>query len=97
MTTGNRIQATDYPSFTKAMSSYIYKQLNVAPYLGGVHSTSLGYYYGKRPCQLYTALVNPQFYMCTSLTLRTMTMVFGFGTRLGVRMKWHEILKMTSY
>ena len=27
----------------------ICKQLNAAPYLGGVHSISLGQYYGKRP------------------------------------------------
>ena len=43
----------------------ICKQLNAAPYLGGVHSISLGHYYEKRPCQLYTrtyaALVNRDF------------------------------------
>ena len=27
-------------------------QLKAAPYLGGMHSISLGHYYGKRPCQL---------------------------------------------
>jgi len=29
----------------------IRKKLNAAPYLGGVHSISLGHYYGKRSCQ----------------------------------------------
>ena len=36
----------------------ICKQLNAAPYLGGVHSISLGHNYEKRPCQPYAALVN---------------------------------------
>ena len=38
-------------------------------------------------CQPYAALVNPQFHMCTSLTPRPMTVVFGLGTRLRVRMR----------
>ena len=44
------------------LSIAICNQLNAAPYSGGVHCISLGHYYWKRPCQLYTALVNPQFY-----------------------------------
>ena len=39
----------------------ICKQLNAAPYLGGVHSISLGHYYEKRPYQPYAALVNRDF------------------------------------
>ena len=31
----------------------ICKQLNAAPYLGGVHSISFGHNYEKRPCQAY--------------------------------------------
>ena len=64
----------------------ICKQLNVAPYLGGVQSVSLGQYYGKRPCQPHAALFNPRF-TCTSLTPRPMTVVIGLGTRLHVRMR----------
>ena len=62
----------------------ICKQLNAAPYLGGVHSISLGHYYEKRPCQPYAALVNRD---CTSLAPRPMTVVFGLGKRLRVRMR----------
>ena len=65
----------------------ICKQLNAAPYLGGVHSISLGHYYGKRPCQPYAVLVNPRFHGCTSLAPRPMTVVFGLGTRLRVHMR----------
>ena len=76
MTTDNSAQATVHPSFTKVPTEYlrICKQANAAPYLGGVHSISLGHYYGKR------------LYVCTSLAPRPMTMVFGLGTRLRVRM-----------
>ena len=62
----------------------IYKQLNAAPYLGGVHSISLGHYYGKRPRQPYAVLINPRFHVCTSLAPRLMTVVFGLRTRLRV-------------
>ena len=50
------------------------------------HSISLGHYYGKRPRQPYTALVNPRFQVCTSLAPRPITVVFGLGTRLSVCM-----------
>ena len=38
-------------------------------------------------CQPYAALVNPRFHVCTSLAPRPMTVVFGLGTRLRVRMR----------
>ena len=43
------------------------------------YGISLGNYYKKRPCQ-------PPFHVCTSLTSRPMTVVFGFRTRLLVGM-----------
>ena len=47
------VLTTDNPSFTKAViklffSVAISKQLNVGPYLGGVHGISLAHYYGKK-------------------------------------------------
>ena len=66
------------------------------PYLGGVHSISLGHYYWKRPYQPYAALVNPRFHVCTSLAPRPMTVVFGLGTRLYV-CACVQHLKMASY
>ena len=73
---------SDDPTFTKAVSRLFFsiaisKQLYAAPYLGGVHSISLGHYYRKIPCQ----------HVCTSLSPRPMTVVFGLGTRLCVGMR----------
>ena len=56
-------------------------QLNAVPYLCGVHS--LAYYYGKKVCQPCTPLAcQLMICLCTSLTPRPMTVVFGLGTRL---------------
>ena len=65
----------------------ISKQLNAVPYLRGVH----------KPCPLLREetvsamrnilLVNSQFCSCTCLAPRPMTVVFGLGTRLHVRMR----------
>ena len=44
------------------------------------YGISLGNYYKKRPCQ-------PRFRVCTSLAPRPMTVVFGLGTRLHVRIR----------
>ena len=67
----------------------ICKQLNTAPCLGGVHSISLGHYNRRdragRTCTLRWS--TQQFHMCTSLALRPITMVLGFGTRLCVHMR----------
>ena len=41
---------------------------------------------GKRQCQLCILLVNSRFHLCSSLAPRTMTVVFGMGMRLHVRM-----------
>ena len=54
-------------------------------------SISPSHYYMKRPYQLSTSqsclLINAQFRISTSFTLRPMTRVFGLGTRLHVRMR----------
>ena len=44
---------------------------------------NLAHYYGKRPCQ--PRAVN--FRLCTSVVPRPMSVVFGLGTRLRVRMR----------
>ena len=62
------------------------KQLNAVPYLRGVHEPSQLPLSGQ-PC----LLVNSQFPVCTSLTPRPMTMVFGLGARL--RMHMHTRLQ----
>ena len=54
------------------------------------YGISLSNYYGKRPCQPYStvpAVLNSRFHVCSSLAPRPMTVVFGLGTRLRVRMR----------
>ena len=66
------------------------KQLNAVPYLCGVHESSrlpLEATVVGQPC----LLVDSQFPVCTSLTPRPMTMVFGLGVRL--RMHMHTRLQ----
>ena len=58
----------------------ISKQLNAAPYLR------------HKPRQLLReetvpAVLNSRFHVCSSLAPRPMTVVFGLGTRLRVRMR----------
>ena len=64
---------------------YVSKQLNAAPYvrtyIGGVHGISLAHYYGKRLCHW------SQFHVCTSFGPRLLTVVFGLGTGLHVRIR----------
>ena len=76
---------TLHPSITKAAgrlfhSIAISNQLNAAPYLRHM------------PWQLLReetapAVLNSRFYVCTSLAPRPMTVVFGLGTRLRVRVR----------
>ena len=48
---------------------------------------SLANYYRKKPCQpCVMLLVNSRFRSCTCLAHKPMTVVFGLGTRLHVRM-----------
>ena len=62
-------------------------QLNATPYLGSVHGISLAHYYGKRPCHGQPSrVVNSRFHMYTGLTPRPITVIFGLGTRLHLRM-----------
>ena len=79
----------DHPSITKAvgrlfLSIAISSQLNPAPYLR------------QKPWQLLAhvlreetvpAVLNSRFHVCTSHAPRPMTVVFGLGTRLRVRMR----------
>ena len=61
------------------------KQLNAVPYLCGVHEPSrlpLEATVSGQPC----LLVDSQFPVCTSLTPRPMTMVFGLGAGLCMHM-----------
>ena len=80
---GELYPQTDYPSSTKAMSifsvaTYNYT-INAAPYLHGIHEPfSLPWKRLYQPC----SLVNVWLRVCTSLTPRPTTMVFGLGTRL---------------
>ena len=53
--------------------------------LTNVVSMSLSHYYGKRPYQ-QCLLVNVQFRKCTNLAFRPLTMIFGLGTKLHLRM-----------
>ena len=78
-----QVIANDHPSFTKAASRLFFsiaicKQLNAAPYLGGVHGITLGHYNGRDSVPCSCSLVNPWFYMCTSLASRPMTEVFVY-------------------
>ena len=62
------------------------KQLNAVPYLCGVHEPSrlpIEVTVADQPC----LLVDSQFPMCTSLTPRPMTMVFGLGARLRMHVR----------
>ena len=82
-------QLHDHPSITKAVgrlfhSRAISSQLNAAPYLR------------HKPWQLLVhvlreetvpAVLNSRFRVCTSHAPRPMTVVFGLGTRLRVRMR----------
>ena len=100
--TDNRTQTSwlhDHPSVvTKAVSRRLFlsmaisKQLNAVPYLRHKPwqlidswqlsmATTTG-----RDHTLAARLVNSWFHVCTSLTLRPVTVVFGLGTRLRVHM-----------
>ena len=62
------------------------KQLNAVPYLFGVHEPfqlPLEATVAGQPC----SLVDSQFPVCTSLTPRPMTMVFGLEARLHMHMR----------
>ena len=65
----------------------ICKQLYTAPYLGGVHSISLGHFslLRERPCQPHAVLVNAEI-LRVYHSPRPITVVFGLETRLRVRM-----------
>ena len=71
----------------------ICKQLNTftAPYLGGMHSISLGHYYGRDCVSCTLRWSTRRFHVCTSLAPRPTTVVFGLGTRLRVHM--HTVFK----
>ena len=85
LTTVRLRQLHDHPSITKVagrlfLSIVISKQLNAAPYLR------------HKPRQLLReetvpAVLNSRFHVCSSLAPRPMTVVFGLGTRLRVRMR----------
>ena len=49
------------------------------------YGISLGNYYEKRPYM--PAVLNSRFHVCISLAPRPMTVVFGLGTKLRVRMR----------
>ena len=62
------------------------KQLNAVPYLFGVYEPSrlpLEATVAGQPC----LLVGSQFPVCTSLTPRPMTMIFGLGAGLRMHMR----------
>ena len=75
----------DHPIFTESVFLTMSKQLNAVPYLCGVHEPSrlpLEATVACQPC----LLIDSQFSVCTSLTPRSMTMVFGLGARLLMHM-----------
>ena len=58
------------------------QRIGKAPSLHLFHTTML-----QRREEIVLAVFNSRFHVCTSLALRPMTVVFGLGTRLCVRMR----------
>ena len=81
-------QLHDHPRITKGvarlfLSIAISSQLNPAPYLQHKPWQQLAHVLRE---ETMPAVLNSQFHVCTSHASRPMTMVFGLGTRLRVRM-----------